>query len=125
MLPSNDYAALFKTLCLVTKISKAEVPVLGSSSKLFLVVMSQMYGVVSQLLRRRVVDAEALSRRAIEATATAYRLWRKPELSKGFDNAYPNAGDDASAKQWRPSGEYKEKFNSLWSGKHAGSMILL
>ena len=105
-------AKLYERLGVASKISKAEVPVLGSSSKLFLVVMSQMYGVVSQLLRRRVVDAEALSRRAIEATATAYRLWKKPELSKVFDNAYPNAGDEASPKQWRPSSEFREKFNT-------------
>jgi len=105
-------ADLYERIGVATKISKAEVPVLGSSSKLFLVVMSQMYGVVSQLLRRRVMDAEVLSRRAIEATATAFRLWKKPELSKVFDNAYPNAGDDASPKQWRPSREYKEKFNT-------------
>jgi type II secretory pathway pseudopilin PulG len=59
-----------------------------------------------------VVDAEALSRRAIEATATAYRLSKKPELSRVFDNAYPNSGDGASPKQWHPSKEYKKEFNT-------------
>jgi hypothetical protein len=105
-------AELYERLGVLAKMPRAEVSISASSSKLFLAVMSQMYGVVSLLLRRRVVDAEALSRRAIEATATAYRLWRKPELSEVFDTAYPNAGDDASPKRWRPSKEYKEKFNT-------------
>lgn len=105
-------AELYERLGMLTKIPKAEVPISASSFKLFLVVMSQMYGVASQLLRRRVVDAEALSRRAIEATATAYRLWKHPELSEVFNGAYPNAADDCDPKQWRPSREYREKFKT-------------
>ncbi len=66
-------AELYERLGVLAKMPRAEVSISASSSKLFLVVMSQMYGVVSQLLRRRVLDAEALSRRAIEATSTAYR----------------------------------------------------
>ncbi len=105
-------AELYGRLGVLTKIPKAEVPISASSSKLLLVVMSQMYGVVSQLLRRRVVDAEALSRRAIEATATAYRLWKHPELSEVFNRAYPNAEDDSDPNQWRPSREYVGKFKT-------------
>lgn len=105
-------AELYERLGVLARMPRAEVSLSASSSKLFLVVMSQMYGVVSQLLRRRVVDAEALSRRAIEATSTAYRLWKNPELSEVFDKAYPNAGDDTRPDQWRPSKEYTNKFKT-------------
>ncbi|MFY9271066.1 MAG: hypothetical protein WAO55_15090 [Candidatus Manganitrophaceae bacterium] len=81
-------------------------------SDLLLVVTSQMCGVASQLLRNRLTDAYALSRRAIEATAVAHRIWKQPELAKVFREAYPNSKQDEHPKQWRPSDSYKNEFST-------------
>lgn len=64
-------------------------PELALPAKLFLVVRTQMYSVGSQLLRCRVADAHALTRHAIGATASAYRLWEHPELRQVFVLGYP------------------------------------
>src|SRR5262249_24321060 len=79
---------------------------------LFLVVKNQMFGVVSQLLRRRLSDAQALTRRAIEATAAAYRLWEHPELAEVLAAAYPDVKKTGDKKQWKPSKCYKEEFST-------------
>ena len=83
---------------------------LASPAKLFQVVMCQMYGVASQLLRRRILDADALTRRAIEATAIAYRLWRHPDLCDVYEDAYPNHHKEDDPKQWEPSSKYRKAF---------------
>ena len=50
-------------------------------AELFLATLNQMYGAGAQMLRRRLPDVHALTRRAIELAATAYRLWKHPELT--------------------------------------------
>lgn len=55
---------------------------------LLVVVQNQLYGVVSQIIRRRVTDAKALTRLAIEATGSARRIWDDPSLAEVFVNAY-------------------------------------
>lgn len=79
---------------------------------LFLVVKDQMEGVVSQLLRRRLTDAMGLTRRAIEATATAYRLWVNPDLGKVFDDGFPNIEKTGDPKQWKPSNDFNREFST-------------
>jgi hypothetical protein len=71
-----------------------------------------MYGVASQMLRRRLTDALALTRRAIEATATAYRLWKNPQLIEVFLTAYPNANETNHPKQWKRSRQYSQEFST-------------
>lgn len=78
----------------------------------YLVVESQLFGVVSQLLRRRLTDALALSRRAIEATAVAYRLWKEPKLVEIFFSAYPNVAKTGHKRQWKPSNKYRNEFST-------------
>jgi len=80
--------------------------------KLFLVVQSQMFGVASLLLRRRITDAEGLTRRAIEAAAAAHHLWKHPNLQATFDEAYPNAANIDAPDQWKRSKEYREQFKT-------------
>jgi hypothetical protein len=80
--------------------------------KLFLVVHSQMYGVASQLLRRRITDAEGLTRRALEATAAAHYLWKHPDLCDTFEEAYPNAANIDAPDQWKRSKAYREQFQT-------------
>ena len=87
---------------------------------LLLVVEGQMLGVASQLLRRRLVDAQMLTRRAIEATATAYFLWKNPQLRKVFENAYPNFNKEGDPKRWLPSNVYREKFKTTKLFDHPG-----
>jgi hypothetical protein len=77
---------------------------------LFLTVQSQMFGVVSQILRRRIADAEAGTRRAIEVTATAYRLTIHPELLEVYVNAYHDKSGGVR-DDWQPSEEYKYNFS--------------
>ncbi|WHZ13928.1 MAG: hypothetical protein OJF52_000763 [Nitrospira sp.] len=90
--------------------------------RLFLAVESQMYGVVSQLLRRRMTDALALTRRAIEAAAAAYLVWEKPALAEVFLNAYPNVNMADDLKQWKPSKKYKEEFSTQKLFDHDGEV---
>lgn len=82
------------------------------SADFLLIVEGQMFGVISQLLRRRLTDGKALTRRAIEATATAYRLWKQPELIEIFLKAYPNAAKTEDRKQWQLSRRYREEFST-------------
>jgi hypothetical protein len=79
--------------------------------ELLLVVTNQMFGAGSQMLRTREVDALALTRRAIEATAAAYRIWEHPELTDVYANAYPNHAHFRHPKQWQPTGEYRREFS--------------
>ncbi len=75
-------------------------------------VKQQMYGAVFLLLRLRTVDALAGTRYAIEATALAHHLWMKPELFDIYIQAYPNINDDANPRRWKPSQEFRDKFNT-------------
>ena len=102
-----DFYERLRKLC---RVPSKEAARLASPAKLFQVVMCQMYGVASQLLRRRILDAEVLTRRAIEATAIAYRLWKHPELCDIYESAYPNHEKEHDPKQWRPSYNYNETF---------------
>src|SRR6185436_15262778 len=63
-----ELAEFYERLGGLSKISSQEADRLASPTKLFSVVMCQMYGVGSQMLRRRILDAEGLTRRAIETT---------------------------------------------------------
>ena len=105
-----ELAELYERLGKLGKIKSQEANRLASPTKLFQVVMCQMYGVGSQLLRRRILDADALTRRAIETTAIAYRLWKYPELCDIYENAYPNHEKADHPKQWEPSYKYNEAF---------------
>ena len=100
---------LYQLLASTIKITQKE---LDLPVRLFLAVESQMYGVVSQLLRRRTTDALTLTRRAIEATGVAYRIWTNPELAETFISAYPDVEKTGDPKQWRASQTYKEEFSS-------------
>ena len=87
---------------------------------LLLVVEGQMLGVASQLLRRHLIDAQMLTRRAIEATATAYFLWKNPQLRKVFENAYPHFNKPGDPKRWLPSNAYRKKFKTAELFDHPG-----
>ncbi len=102
-------------------------------ARLLLEVESQMYGIGSQLLRRRVTDAMMGLRRAIEATAVAYRVWKHPSLVEIFFKAYPWAEEDGYPKQWKESKEYKNEFNTtklfgeqgdIWNSLKVGYQVL-
>lgn len=99
---------------------------LSLPSQLFLVVLNQSYGVTSELLRRRATDAQALMRRAVEAAGVAHRLWKHPELTQVFNEAYPHINDDNHPKQFRPSNKYRQEFSSsqLFSGDSSVLHIL-
>lgn len=105
-----ELAEFYERLGMLCRIKSEEADRLASPAKLFQVVMCQMYGVGSQLLRRRILDADALSRRAIEGTAIAYRLWKHPDLCDVYENAYPNHQKEDDPKQWEPSFKYNEAF---------------
>jgi hypothetical protein len=77
-----------------------------------LVAESQLYGVVSELLRRRTTDALASTRRAIEAAAVAYRLWENPDLLPVFKDAYPNFQVPNHPTRWLPSRHYRKAFST-------------
>lgn len=79
---------------------------------MLLTVQHQMFSVVSQLLRTNKNDALALTRRAIEATAIAHRIWGKPSLVDTFLTAYPHIGDDHHSKQWMPGNKYDKAFKT-------------
>jgi hypothetical protein len=91
---------------------------LNLPAQLFLVVLNQSYGVTSELLRRRTRDAQALTRRAIEAAGVAHRLWKRPELIQVFNEAYPHMNDEKHPKQFTPSDKYRSEFSytRLFSG---------
>jgi len=80
--------------------------------ELLLVVANQMFGAGAQMLRTRANDALALTRRAIEATASAYRIWQHPDLAEIYANAYPNHNKILHPKQWQPTKEYKREFST-------------
>src|SRR5688572_28783931 len=105
-----ELGELYERVGTISKIKPQEAARLASPIKLFQVVTSQMYGVCSQLLRRRIQDADALTRRAIEATAIACRLWKHPDLCDTYENAYPNHQKEDHRDQWKPSFNYNEAF---------------
>jgi len=81
-------------------------------AQLFLVVLNQSYGIASELLRRRTIDAQALARRAVEAAGIAYRLWNHPNLIQVYNEAYPNVNEDGHPGQFRPSNSYRTEFSA-------------
>jgi hypothetical protein len=85
---------------------------LSLPSQLFLVALNQLYGVASELLRRRTRDAHALTRRAVEAAGVAHLLWKHPELTQVFNEAYPHMNESNHPKQFRPSEKYRQEFRS-------------
>jgi hypothetical protein len=89
--------------------SRAEIP-----AHLLLVVQNQLYGVVSQMSRRRVADAKALTRLAIEAAGAAKLIWDKPNLARVFVDSYQGASALApdDPKRFLPSREYVTAFTS-------------
>lgn len=103
-------ADLYDQLAAATKAgSREEIP-----AHLFLVAQRQLYGVVSQLLRRRVPDAEVLTRKAIEAAGAAQLIWSDPSLGPVFADAYRDAGGVApdDPKRFRPSPKYWKAFKT-------------
>lgn len=102
---ANLYLRLARTLVLSER--RAIIP-----GELLLVVTNQMFGAGSQMLRTRCTDALALSRRAIEATASAYRIWQHPELADVYANAFPNHARTLDPKQWRHTKEYGQEFST-------------
>lgn len=79
---------------------------------LLLTVQHQMFGVVSQLLRTNKNDAFSLTRRSIEATAIAYKIYEKESLLDTFLTAYPHIVDDKHPKQWLPGNKYQKEFRT-------------
>jgi len=101
-----ELAGFYERLTGIVKVAerRAYIP-----AELLLVVTNQMFGAGSQMLRTRDTDALALTRRAIEATASAYRMWEHPELVDVYVNAYPNHDKIGHPKQWeRTKKAYKE-----------------
>lgn len=97
---------------------------------LLLVALNQLYGIASELLRRRTRDAHALTRRAIEAAGVAYRLWTHPQLIQVFNEAYPRINDPNDPNQLKPSNRYSQEltpFNSsllrVLVSKHCGACM--
>lgn len=105
-----DLAHLYIKLKTITKLSTKHRHLLASVD-LFLCAESSMYSAVSHLLRRRLGDAESVTRRAIEETATAYRLFKHPNLLEVYRDAYP-ISKDSSSSDWRPSEQYRQAFAS-------------
>ena len=81
-------------------------------AELFLVATNQMFGAGSQMLRTRASDALALTRRAIEAAATAYRLWKNPKLADTYVNAYPNHDKIGEPDQWKRTKAAGSEFST-------------
>ena len=79
---------------------------------LLFTVQHQMFSVVSQLLRTNKNDAFSLTRRAIEATAIAHKIYVNESLLDVFLTAYPHIADDTHPKQWLPGNKYEKKFKS-------------
>jgi len=69
--------------------------------ELCLVVANGLHGVTSQLVRRRVVDAYALTRKAIEVVGVARRASESRELLQTFLAAYPNVSRQGDPTQYR------------------------
>ena len=94
-------------------------PNLNLPAQLFMVVRNQLYGIVSALVRRRTTDAQALTRRSIEATAIAHHLSEHPELATVFNEAYSHISEDGHPQQWSPSGKYRDEFKTgkIFSGE--------
>jgi hypothetical protein len=80
--------------------------------ELLLVVTNQMFGAGSQMLRTRGTDALALTRRAIEAAAIAYRIWQHPELAEVYANAFPNHANILDPHQWHSTKEHRQQFST-------------
>ena len=55
-------------------------------------------------------DADALTRRAIEATAIANKLWKHADLRDIYENAYPKPQKDGHRDQWKTHFNYNEAF---------------
>lgn len=124
-----EYTALSRLVDIFRRIAQLVVikdKNLSLPSQLFLVVLNQSYGVSSELLRRRTTDAQALMRRAVEAAGIAHRLWKHPELTQVFNEAYPDINDDNHPKQFRPSNKYRQEFSSsqLFSGDSSALQTL-
>ncbi len=130
-----EYLALSHLVDIFRRLSDLIVikdPNLNLPAQLFLVVLNQSYGVASELLRRRTRDAQALTRRAVEAAGIAHRLWKHPELIQVFNEGYPHMNDSKHPKQFRPSDKYRSEFSypQLFSGDSStlqtlGSLIEL
>jgi hypothetical protein len=124
-----EYTALSRLLDIFRRMSQLVVVQdknLNLPSQLFLVVLNQLYGVASALLRRRTTDAQGLMRRAVEAAGVAHRLWKHPELTQVFNEAYPNINDDNHPKQFRPSNKYRQEIISsqMFSGDSSALQTL-
>lgn len=74
-------------------------------------VKQQIVPVVSLMLRARTVDAMTLTRRAIEATAFANRIWKYPNLLEVYVRGYPNVNSGTDHRQWQPSADYLKQFS--------------
>lgn len=130
---SNDwepeYSALSHLVDIFRRLSALIVikdPNLNLPAQLFLVALNQSYGVASELLRRRTRDAQALTRRAVEAAGVAHRLWRHPDLIQVFNEAYPHMNDSTHPKQFKPSEKYRSEFSypQLFSGDSSALQTL-
>jgi hypothetical protein len=124
-----EYTALSRLLDIFRRMSQLVVVKeinLNLPSQLFLVVLNQSYGVASELLRRRTTDAQALMRRAVEAAGVAHRLWKHPELTEVYNEAYPYINDANHPKQFRPSDRYRQEFSAiqLFSGDSSALQTL-
>lgn len=124
-----EYNALSRLIDIFRRMSQLVIvkeESLSLPSQLFLVVLNQSYGVTSELLRRRTTDAQGLMRRAVEAAGVAHRLWRHPELTQVFNEAYPDINDDNHPKQFRPSNKYRQEFSSsqMFSGNSSALQTL-
>ena len=124
-----EYTALSRLVDIFRRLSKLVVikdESLSLPSQLFLVVLNQSYGVASALLRRRTTDAQGLMRRAVEAAGVAHRLWKHPELTQFFNEAYPHINDDNHPKQFRPSDRYRQEFSAsqMFSGDSSALQTL-
>ena len=65
-------------------------------------------------------------RRAVEAAGVAHRLWKHPELTQVYNEAYPNINEDNRPKQFRPSDRYRQEFSAiqLFSGDSSALQTL-
>lgn len=124
-----EFTALYRLVEIFRRLSQLIIikdKNLNLPAQLFLVVLNQSYGVASELLRRRTRDAQALTRRAVEAAGVAYRLWKHPELAQVFNEAYPHINNDNHPKQFRPSEKYRQDFGAvqLFSGNSSALQTL-
>lgn len=119
----NRLVDIFRRLSQLVEIKNKD---LSLPAQLFLVVLNQSYGVASELLRRRVRDAQALMRRAVEAAGVSHRLWKHPELIQIFNEAYPHINKDNHPKQFRPSNKYRQEFSAfqMFSGDSSALQTL-